>query len=96
MNIVERVRRSINWTTNVFDPELRDDVEAARLALQMAGVPARVARDEDNAAVVHAIKTYVKSTQAWEDPAVAQAQKAAFDSEAISLAMAYGGDKPHV
>lgn len=51
MNIIERVRKSLNITSAAFDDELRDVVEAARRDMEMSGVPRRVARDESNADV---------------------------------------------
>ena len=51
MNIVERVRKALNVTSNAFDDELRDVVEAARRDMEMSGVPRRVARDENAAGI---------------------------------------------
>ena len=68
MNIIERVRKSLNITSAAFDDELRDVVEAARRDMEMSGVPRRVARDEANADVIQAIKCFVKADQSWEEP----------------------------
>lgn len=92
MNIIERVRKAMNVTSNAFDDEYRDIVEAARLDMIQSGVPAKVARDDDNAVVVQAIKCYVKSDQAWEEPVIAQAQLASYRAIVNVLALCYGGD----
>lgn len=89
MNIVERVRKALNVTSNVFDDELRDVVEAAREDMRMSGVPLRVARDESNADVIQAIKCYVKAEQAWEEPAIAQKQMESYTAIVQKLALTY-------
>ena len=89
MNIVERVRKALNITSNAFDDELRDVVEAARRDMEMSGVPRRVARDETNADVIQAIKCFVKADQSWEDPNIAVRQKESYDDIVNKLALTY-------
>lgn len=89
MNIVERVRKALNVTSNAFDGELRDVVEAARRDMEMSGVPRRVARDENNADVVQAIKCFVKADQAWEEPAIAQKQLESYNAIVNKLSLTY-------
>lgn len=91
MNIVERVRKALNVTSNAFDDELRDVVEAARLDMEMSGVPRHVARDENNADVVQAIKCFVKADQAWEEPAIAQKQLDSYNAIVNKLSMTFDG-----
>lgn len=91
MNIVERVRKPLNVTSTAFDDELRDVVEAARLDMEMSGVPRRVARDETNADVVQAIKCFVKADQAWEEPAIAQKQLESYNAIVNKLSLTYDG-----
>ena len=89
MNIVERVRKALNVTSNAFDDELRDVVEAARRDMEMSGVPRRVARDENNADVVQAIKCFVKADQAWEEPAIAQKQLDSYNAIVNKLSLTH-------
>lgn len=89
MNIVERVRKALNVTSNAFDDELRDVVEAARRDMEMSGVPRRVARDENNADVVQAIKCFVKADQAWEEPAIAQKQLESYNAIVNKLSLTH-------
>lgn len=89
MNIVERVRKALNITSNAFDDELRDVVEAARRDMELSGVPRRVARDETNAEVIQAIKCFVKSEQAWEEPNIAAKQMESFNAIVNKLALTY-------
>ena len=90
MNIVGRVRKSVNVTASAFDDELRDVVEAARHEMIMSGVPPHIARNDEISGVVQAIKCYVKADQAWEEPSVAQGQMQSFTSLVNKLAMTYG------
>jgi hypothetical protein len=92
MTIVERVRKAMNVTSNAFDDEYRDIIEAARLDMIQSGVPVKIARDDDNAIIVQAIKCYVKSEQAWEEPTIAQAQLASYRAIVNVLSLCYGGD----
>lgn len=93
MNIIERARKSLNITSNVFDDELRDVVEAARLDMIQSGVPEKVVRDEENQFVTQAIKCYVKADQSWEEPTIAQGQQASFRAIVNVLSLVYGGDE---
>ena len=90
MNIVERVRKSVNISASAFDDELRDVVEAARHDMIMSGVPPHIARNDDVEGVVQAIKCYVKADQAWEEPAIAQGQIQAYTALVNKLALTYG------
>lgn len=89
MNIIERVRKSLNITSAAFDDELRDVVEAARRDMEMSGVPRRVARDEANADVIQAIKCFVKADQSWEEPNIAARQMESYNAVVNKLSLTH-------
>ena len=89
MNIIERVRKSLNITSAAFDDELRDVVEAARRDMEMSGVPRRVARDEANADVIQAIKFFVKADQSWEEPNIAARQMESYNAIVNKLSLTH-------
>ena len=89
MNIIERVRKSLNITSAAFDGELRDVVEAARRDMEMSGVPRRVARDESNADVIQAIKCFVKADQSWEEPNIAARQMESYNAIVNKLSLTH-------
>lgn len=89
MDIVERVRKALNITSNAFDDELRDVAEAARRDMEMSGVPRRVAYDETNADVIQAIKCFAKADQSWEEPNIAARQLESYNAIVNKLSLTH-------
>lgn len=89
MNIIGKMRKAVNIKSGVYDDELRDDVEAARIQMMAAGVPVKVVRDDTNQLVTAAIKCYVKSNAAWEEPTIAEKQMQSYLALVNILSLTY-------
>lgn len=85
--MLERVKMALRITTDVFDSELEDLIEAAYLDLGIAGVATVTASDF---LIIRAVITYCKMN--WGEPSDRNydALKASYDEQKAQLATATG------
>lgn len=85
--MLERVKMALRITTDVFDSELEDLIEAAYLDLGIAGVATVTASDF---LIIRAVITYCKLN--WGEPSDRNydALKASYDEQKAQLATATG------
>ena len=85
--MLERVKMALRITTDVFDPELEDLIEAAYLDLGIAGVATVAASDF---LIIRAVITFCKLN--WGEPSDRNydALKASYDEQKAQLATATG------
>ena len=88
MTILEKVRMALRITTEAFDDELTDMIEAAKLDLGVAGV---VLPSKANALVNRAIITYCKAN--FGNPEDQEKFKASYDEQKSQLSNATGYTK---
>ncbi len=83
--MLEKVKLALRVTTDAFDSELQDLIEAAKLDLGIAGV---VVPEEVDAIVSRAITTYCKIH--FGEPDEYDRLKASYDEQKAQLSMATG------
>lgn len=83
--MLEKVKLALRITTNAFDSELTELIEAAQIDLGIAGV---VVPDEIDAIVSRAIITYCKLN--FGEPDEYNRLKASYDEQKAQLSMATG------
>lgn len=83
--MLEKVKLALRVTTDVFDSELLELIEAAKLDLGIAGV---VVPEEVDAIVSRAITTYCKIH--FGEPDEYDRLKASYDEQKAQLSMATG------
>lgn len=83
--MLEKVKLALRVTTDAFDSELLDLIEAAKLDLGIAGV---VVPEEVDAIVSRAITTYCKIH--FGEPDEYDRLKASYDEQKAQLSMATG------
>ena len=83
--MLEKVKLALRITTNAFDSELNELIEAAQLDLGIAGVNIP---DEIDAIVSRAITTYCKMS--FGQPDDYDRLKASYDEQKAQLSMATG------
>ena len=83
--MLEKVKLALRITTNAFDSELNDLIDAAKLDLGIAGVDIP---DEIDAIVSRAITTYCKVN--FGEPDDYDRLKASYDEQKAQLSMATG------
>lgn len=84
--MLEQVKRALRITSDVFDNELLQLIEAALDDLGIAGVEAR--GNEDKPLVARAVVTYCKVH--FGEPEQYDRLKAAYDEQKAQLMTAYG------
>ena len=87
MDIFEDVKRTLRVSHNYIDDEIIDWIEEARQDLILSGVSADKAKDDHDALIKRAIKTYAKG-QYHSDIAQAERFKFAYDLLKTHLTMA--------
>lgn len=83
--MLDKVKLALRITTNAFNPELNDLIDAAKLDLGIAGV---VLPDELDAICQKAIITYCKVN--FGEPDDYDRLKASYDEQKAQLSMATG------
>lgn len=83
--MLEKVKLALRITTDAFDSELNDLIDAAKLDMGIAGV---VIPDEIDAVVTRAIITYCKLH--FGEPDEYNRLKASYDEQKAQLSMATG------
>lgn len=83
--MLEKVKMALRLTTNAFNDELTDLIEAAQLDLGIAGV---ILPTESTAIVTRAVVTYCKAH--FGQPEDYAALKASYDEQKAQLSMASG------
>ena len=86
--MLEKVKLALRITTDAFDSELNDLIDAAKLDMGIAGV---VIPDEIDAVVTRAIITYCKLH--FGEPDEYNRLKASYDEQKAQLSMATGYTK---
>lgn len=82
----EKVKRTLRlMNVTIFDEDITDLVEAAKLDLGLAGV---TNTDETDPLVIRAVETYCKLH--FGEPEAADRLKAAYDEQKAQLSMASG------
>ena len=87
MDIFEDVKRALRVSHNYIDDEIIDWIEEARQDLILSGVSSDKAKDNEDALIKRAIKTYAKG-QYHSDIAQAERFKFAYDLLKSHLTMA--------
>lgn len=92
MALIDDVKMALRVTTNAYDAELKDLIEAAKLDLQIAGVLASVTVSTEtmDKAVSTAIKTYCKLNFGTPNPANFDYLKKSYDEQKAQLSNASG------
>lgn len=85
MALLQKIKTALRITTNAFDDELTDLIEAAQMDLQIAGV---VIPDEMDAIVTRAIVTYCKMSFGIPDDY--DRLKRSYDEQKAQLSTATG------
>ena len=83
--MLEKVKLALRITTDAFDPELLDLIEAAKIDLGIAGV---VVTPADDPILARAIVTYCKMH--FGEPDQYDRLKASYDEQKAQLSMAEG------
>ena len=87
--MLEKVKLALRITTNAFDAELTDLIEAAKIDLGIAGVVVPVMTDINLDAIIsRAIVTYCKVN--FGEPDEYDRLKASYDEQKAQLSMATG------
>ena len=87
--MLEKVKLALRITTNAFDDELTDLIEAAKIDLGIAGVDVPVTTDQAADVIVNkAIITYCKLN--FGEPDQYDRLKASYDEQKAQLSMATG------
>lgn len=87
--MLEKVKLALRITTNAFDSELNDLIDAAKIDLGIAGVDIPVTTDQSVDVIVSkAIITYCKLN--FGEPDQYDRLKASFDEQKAQLSMATG------
>lgn len=87
--MLEKVKLALRITTNAFDSELTDLIEAAKLDLGIAGVVVPIMTDVNLDAIIsRAIVTYCKLN--FGEPDEYDRLKASYDEQKAQLSMATG------
>lgn len=85
MAILDAAKLALRITTDAFDAEISDIIEAAQADLRLAGV---TVVDPDDALAKRAIITYVKAN--FGEPDEYDRLKASYDEQKAQLTMATG------
>lgn len=83
--MLEKVKTVLRLTTNVFDEEVTDLINAALLDLGVAGV---VETDTSDPLIIRAVETYCKMH--WGDPEDPARLKSSYDEQKAQLSMHSG------
>lgn len=83
--MLEKVKTVLRLTTNVFDDEVTDLINAALLDLGVAGV---VETDTSDPLIIRAVETYCKMH--WGDPEDPVRLKSSYDEQKAQLSMHSG------
>ena len=87
--MLEKVKLALRITTNAFDSELTDLIEAAKLDLGIAGVVVPIMTDVNLDAIIsRAIVTYCKLN--FGEPDEYDRLKVSYDEQKAQLSMATG------
>lgn len=87
--MLEKVKLALRITTDAFDSELNDLIDAAKLDLGIAGVVVPVVTDINlDAIITRAIVTYCKLN--FGEPDEYDRLKASYDEQKAQLSMATG------
>lgn len=87
--MLEKVKLALRITTNAYDSELTDLIEAAKIDLGIAGVVVPVTTDQAADVIVNkAIITYCKLN--FGEPDQYDRLKASYDEQKAQLSMATG------
>lgn len=87
--MLEKVKLALRITTNAFDSELNDLIDAAKIDLGIAGVDVPVTTDQAADVIVNkAIITYCKLN--FGEPDEYDRLKASYDEQKAQLSMATG------
>ena len=87
--MLEKVKLALRITTNAFDSELNDLIDAAKIDLGIAGVEIPVTTDQSVDVIVSkAIITYCKLN--FGEPDQYDRLKASYDEQKAQLSMATG------
>ena len=87
--MLEKVKLALRITTNAFDSELNDLIDAAKIDLGIAGVDIPVTTDQSVDVIVSkAIITYCKLN--FGEPDQYDRLKASYDEQKAQLSMATG------
>lgn len=92
--MVDRVKKALRLTTDVFDGELQDLIDAAAADLGLAGI---TQTQQNDPLIRRAVITYCK-LHFGDHPEEADRLKASYDEQKAQLSMATGytdwGDQP--
>lgn len=87
--MLEKVKLALRITTNAYDSELTDLIEAAKIDLGIAGVIVPITTDSNIDAIIQrAIVTYCKLN--FGEPDEYERLKASYDEQKAQLSMATG------
>ena len=87
--MLEKVKLALRITTNAYDSELTDLIEAAKIDLGIAGVIVPITTDSNIDAIIQrAIVTYCKLN--FGEPDEYDRLKASYDEQKAQLSMATG------
>ena len=85
MPLLEAVKKNLRISTNALDEDIQGDINAALIALDIAGVPDA---DEADALVVKAVKLYCR----WQNDFGGKGEQYGKAFENLKIAMALSND----
>jgi uncharacterized phage protein (predicted DNA packaging) len=91
--MLEAVKLSLRVTTAVFNDEIQDLIDAARLDLIQSGISSEKAYDETDALIKRAITIYCKANFGYDNPDADRfTQSYVMLKQHLSLTSDYNGD----
>ena len=87
------IKQALRLSTDVFDDEINDLIEAARQDLILSGVSETKASNDEDPLIKRAITTYVKAHFGWDNPDAERLQQS-YDmlKMHLTLSQEYTGD----
>jgi uncharacterized phage protein (predicted DNA packaging) len=87
------IKIALRVTSNVFDGEIQDLIDAARLDLIQSGISSEKANDETDALIKRAITIYCKANFGYDNPDADRfTQSYVMLKQHLSLTSDYNGD----
>lgn len=68
MALLDKLKKTLRISSEAFDEEINDLIEAAQLDLELSGVVHEKAIDEGDALICRAISVYVKANFGFDNP----------------------------
>lgn len=93
MAILDDVKLSLRVTTDAFDIEIQDLIDAARLDLIQSGVSSTKVNDDTDALIKRAITVYVKGNFGYDNP---EAERFQESYRMLKIHLALAGDYAEV